>query len=63
MTLVKAERTGGIGHWGCVVEGEGEVDTRAFGPQVLLADPNNPHDLVQHLDMLESGEASFGHHR
>ena len=59
MTLVKSQRTGGNQHWACVVEGEGQVDTAAFGPAVLVADPNNPHDLMKHLDLLQ-GAAKGG---
>ncbi len=52
VTLVKAERTGGVSHWTCVVEGEAEVDTSAFGPAVISADPCNPNEVAKGMDLL-----------
>ena len=64
VTLIKRDKTGGQGHWPCVVVGDdGKIDTTKFGAQVCVADPNKPHEFVEAMKSLEvrSGRRVEGH--
>ena len=53
LTLVKASKTGGKGHWPRVVEGGPSIDTSRFGPAVLAANPDSPHELARAIEELK----------
>ena len=56
VTLAKAHKTAGHSHWPCVVEGAPRIDPSKFGPQVLTANPDNPNELIERMNMLADGK-------
>ena len=50
--LTKFQKTSANGHWKCVAVGEPQINTNAFGPAVMTADPNDPNAIAR---MLQEG--------
>ena len=57
VTLTKRDKTGGKAHWPCIVHGAPKIDVEKFGVQVLTADPNKPHELVESMKAMQFGTA------
>ena len=53
LTLVKASKTAGKGHWPRVVEDGPSIDTSRFGPAVFAANPDSPHELARAIEELK----------
>ena len=55
VTLTKRDKTGGKTHWPCIIHGAPKIDVDKFGVQVITADPNNPHELVESMKAMHFG--------
>jgi len=53
VTLAKAAKTAGKGHWPRVVEGGPAIDVSRFGAECVAVDPNNPQELLQRMEQLQ----------
>mmetsp|Transcript_75840 Transcript_75840/g.126439 ORF Transcript_75840/g.126439 Transcript_75840/m.126439 type:complete len:382 (+) Transcript_75840:52-1197(+) len=42
VTLTKETATKASKHWSCVVKGEGKIDPKSFGPEIITVNPNDP---------------------